>query len=115
MMKETTTPFSYGNESEIREDINSRKFYQFYVGMDIGVRFHVTSCIKFDAFLDHKGIAWKHTKTLKFSSDSTGIAEFLFALKHSKGENVSKKQEVLFDDEIDQPNRPTACVYGMHR
>ncbi|MBK5424589.1 transposase [Bacillus sp. TH30] len=79
-MENTITPFSYGNHSDDKgQDI--RKFYQFYVGIDIGASFHVASCIKFDAFLDPKGIAWKRTKTMKFNSDSAGIAEFLKALK----------------------------------
>ncbi len=79
-MENTITPFSYGNHSDDKGQ-EIRKFYQFYVGIDIGASFHVASCIKFDAFLDPKGIAWKRTKTMKFNSDSTGIAEFLKALK----------------------------------
>lgn len=92
-MKETIAPFSYGNESETREEINSRKFYQFYVGIDIGASFHVASCIKFDAFLDPKGISWKRTKTMKFNSDSAGIAEFLVALK-----NIEKQFDLTEKD-----------------
>ncbi|MGA5716480.1 IS110 family transposase [Bacillus bombysepticus] len=79
-MENTLTPFSYGNHSDDKAQ-DTRKFYQFYVGIDIGASFHVASCIKFDAFLDPKGIAWKRTKTMKFNSDSAGIAEFLKALK----------------------------------
>lgn len=78
MMNTTITPFSYGNDTHNNQ--GQRKFYQFYVGIDIGASFHVASCIPFDAFLDPKGIAWKRTKTMKFNSDSAGIAEFLDAL-----------------------------------
>ncbi|WP_100404290.1 IS110 family transposase [Bacillus solitudinis] len=94
-MKETVTPFSYGKENEMREDINSRKFYQFYIGIDIGASFHVASCIKFDAFLDPKGVAWKRTKTLKFNSDSAGIAEFLDAIKKIEKQFVLTKEDFL--------------------
>ena len=80
-MKSTSSPFSYGNETEVNNEQESRKFYQFYVGIDIGASFHVASCIRYEAFLDPKGVAWKRTKTLKFNSDSVGIAEFLSALK----------------------------------
>ena len=80
-MKNVSSPFSYGNKTEDIKDQESRKFYQFYVGIDIGASFHVASCIRYDAFLDPKGIAWKRTKTLKFNSDSVGIAEFLSAFK----------------------------------
>ncbi|MEK5176761.1 IS110 family transposase [Heyndrickxia sp. FSL W8-0496] len=92
-MKEANTPFSYGIESEVGKEITSRKFYQFYVGIDIGASFHVASCIKFDAFLDPKGIAWKRTKTMKFNSDSSGIAEFLAALR-----NIGKQFELTETD-----------------
>jgi transposase len=95
IMKETVTPFSYGKENEMREDINSRKFYQFYIGIDIGASFHVASCIKFDAFLDPKGVAWKRTKTLKFNSDSAGIAEFLGAIKKIEKQFVLTKDDFL--------------------
>ncbi|XOS94324.1 IS110 family transposase [Brevibacillus laterosporus] len=89
-MENTITPFSYENYSDDKgQDI--RKFYQFYVGIDIGASFHVASCIKFDAFLDPKGIAWKRTKTMKFNSDSAGIAEFLEALKQIEGQfNITR-------------------------
>jgi hypothetical protein len=79
MMNTTITPFSYGNDTH-KSHQGQRKFYQFYVGIDIGTSFHVASCIPFDTFLDPKGIAWKRTKTMKFNSDSVGIAEFLNAL-----------------------------------
>lgn len=95
MMKETITPFSYGNEDKIHEETISRKFYQFYVGIDIGASFHVASCIKFDAFLDPKGIAWKRTKTMKFNSDSAGIAEFLAALKQIERQFDLTKMDFL--------------------
>ncbi|KFM95228.1 hypothetical protein [Bacillus clarus] len=55
-MENTITPFSYGNHSDDKAQ-DMRKFYQFYVEIDIGVSFHVASCIKFDALLDPKGIA----------------------------------------------------------
>lgn len=91
MTKDTITPFSYGNDAQNRQE-EQRKFYQFYVGIDIGASFHVASCIQFDAFLDPKGIAWKRTKTMKFNSDSAGIADFLMALeKIEKQFNLTKK------------------------
>jgi hypothetical protein len=36
VMKNTNSPFSYGNESEVNND-QTRKFYQFYVGIDISL------------------------------------------------------------------------------
>ncbi|EOP52906.1 hypothetical protein KOY_02976 [Bacillus cereus VDM021] len=56
-MEDTITSFSYGNHSDGTVQ-DARKFYQFYVDIDIGASFHVDSYIKFDAFLAQKGIAW---------------------------------------------------------
>ena len=55
MMKDTITPFSYGKDTH-NEHQTKRKFYQFFVGIDIGASFHVASCIPFDAFLDPKAL-----------------------------------------------------------
>ena len=95
LMKSTSSPFSYGNETEVNNEQESRKFYQFYVGIDIGASFHVASCIRYDAFLDPKGIAWKRTKTLKFNSDSVGIVEFLSALKQIEEQFNLNKDDFL--------------------
>lgn len=94
-MKNTNSPFSYGNETEAHNEQESQKFYQFYVGIDIGASFHVASCIRYDAFLDPKGIAWKRTKTLKFNSDSVGIVEFLSALKQIEEQFNLNKDDFL--------------------
>ncbi|WP_232700254.1 IS110 family transposase [Brevibacillus daliensis] len=94
-MNNNIAPFSYGEEAT-EETQDSRKFYQFFVGIDIGASFHVASCIKFDAFLDPKGIAWKRTKTMKFDSDSIGIAEFLQALiQIEKQFNITKEDFLI--------------------
>lgn len=61
----------------------------------LGASFHVASCIKFDAFLDPKGTARKRTKTLKFNSDSTGIGEFLAALKQIENQFELTKKDFL--------------------
>lgn len=94
MMKDTITPFSYGNDTQ-NDHQTKRKFYQFYVGIDIGASFHVASCIPFDAFLDPKGIAWKRTKTMKFNSDSAGIVEFLKALEKIEQQFSLTKKDFL--------------------
>jgi transposase len=94
MMKNSITPFSYGNDTQ-NDHQTKRKFYQFYVGIDIGASFHVASCIPFDAFLDPKGIAWKRTKTMKFNSDSAGIAEFLQALEKIEKQFSLTKNDFL--------------------
>lgn len=93
-MKDTITPFSYGNDTQDKHQ-GQRKFYQFYVGIDIGASFHVASCIQFEAFLDPKGIAWKRTKTMKFNSDSAGIAEFLEALRKIEKQFSLTKKDFL--------------------
>jgi transposase len=94
MMQPTITPFSYGNDPHTDHQVQ-RKFYQFYVGIDIGASFHVASCIPFDAFLDPKGIAWKRTKTMKFNADSSGIAEFLEALRKIERQFSMTKKDFL--------------------
>lgn len=96
MMNATITPFSYGNDTQNNHQ-TQRKFYHFYVGIDIGASFHVASCIQFDAFLDPKGVAWKRTKTMKFNSDSAGIAEFIEALgKIEKQFSLTKNDFLIF-------------------
>ncbi|MBT2659325.1 IS110 family transposase [Bacillus sp. ISL-18] len=93
-MNDSITPFSYGNDTH-NDNQAKRKFYQFYVGIDIGASFHVASCIPFDAFLDPKGVAWKRTKTMKFNSDSAGIAEFLKALEKIEKQFPLTKRDFL--------------------
>lgn len=56
------------------------KWYQFYVGLDIGADFHVAACIPFDKFRSEK--EWKRQKTMKFYSDSKGIIDFLAQLRN---------------------------------
>ncbi|WP_258171248.1 IS110 family transposase [Paenibacillus sp. R14(2021)] len=54
------------------------KWYQFYVGLDIGADFHVAACIPFEKFRSEK--EWKRQKTMKFYSDGKGIIDFLSQL-----------------------------------
>ncbi|MEB9897171.1 IS110 family transposase, partial [Bacillus cereus] len=56
-----------------KSEIN--KWYQFYVGLDIGADFHVAACIPFEKFRSEK--EWKRQKTMKFYSDGKGIIDFL--------------------------------------
>ncbi|MGG4397297.1 hypothetical protein ABEX25_23610 [Paenibacillus thiaminolyticus] len=57
---------------------NSKSFYPFYVGIDIGSDFHVAAYIPFEKFRSEK--EWKRSKTMKFNSDSQGITKFIHAL-----------------------------------
>jgi hypothetical protein len=65
--------------SIIEDRDNSRAFYPFYVGIDIGSDFHVAACIPFEKFRSEK--EWKRSKTMKFNSDSQGIIKFIHALE----------------------------------
>jgi transposase len=58
---------------------NTPRFHQFYVGIDIGYKFHEAACIPVGYFTDAKQ-AWKKTKTLKFNADGEGITSLLQAL-----------------------------------
>ncbi|MBM7694016.1 transposase [Peribacillus deserti] len=87
-------PFSFV-EPEKEEKKITRKMYQFFVGVDIGAKFHVAACIPFQAFTDPKGVEWKRSKTMKFNANSVGLAGFLQALKHTEEITGSKKDEFL--------------------
>lgn len=60
------------------------QFHPFYVGIDIGYKFHVMAIIPAGAFVDPKQ-PWKKAKTVKFNSDAPGLTTMLAAL-----ENVSR-------------------------
>ena len=70
---------------EINQEVSSglkpsqERFHKFYVGIDIGYKFHVAACIPLENFLDTKE-SWKKTKTIKFDSDSKGLHQVLDAL-----------------------------------
>jgi transposase len=58
----------------------SPRFHKFYVGVDIGFKFHEASCISFGAFTDTNA-SWKRSKTIKFNSDGEGIDKLISSLK----------------------------------
>ncbi|MFI8716096.1 hypothetical protein [Brevibacillus brevis] len=62
-----------------KQSFGLNKWYEFYVGLDIGADFHVAACIPFGKFRNEK--EWKRQKTMKFHSDSKGIIDFLSELK----------------------------------
>jgi hypothetical protein len=65
----------------LSEESDSRKqFYSFYVGIDIGYKFHVAACISHEELHDPK-VLWKKKKTMKIHADSDGIAGFLDFLR----------------------------------
>ncbi|WP_237899061.1 IS110 family transposase [Brevibacillus brevis] len=66
-------------EKHSRQRFESNKWYEFYVGLDIGADFHVAACIPFGKFRNEK--EWKRQKTMKFHSDSKGIIDFLSELR----------------------------------
>lgn len=65
---------------ELAATRDSSPFHRFYVGIDIGYKFHVAACIQREQFLDPNQ-AWKRAKTLKFTSDSSGLSMVLSALE----------------------------------
>lgn len=72
-----------GGSSElmtVSESMPAFTFHRFYVGIDIGYKFHVAACIQREMFLDANQ-AWKRAKTLKFNSDSAGLTLVLSALE----------------------------------
>ncbi len=58
----------------------ANRLYSFYVGIDIGYKFHVAACISHEELHDSKGL-WKKKKTRKINADSDGIAGFLNFLR----------------------------------
>ncbi len=77
--------------SIIEDQDNSRAFYPFYVGIDIGSDFHVAACIPFEKFRSEK--EWKRSKTMKFNSDSQGITKFIHALEDIQAQFGFKPQD----------------------
>ncbi|MGK5509124.1 hypothetical protein [Brevibacillus formosus] len=67
-------------EKQSRQNFVNNKWYEFYVGLDIGADFHVAACIPFGKFRNEK--EWKRQKTMKFHSDSKGIIDFLSELRN---------------------------------
>lgn len=55
------------------------RFHSFYVGIDIGYKFHEASCISSLTFIDEKQ-SWKKSKTIKFNADGIGISYLLKSL-----------------------------------
>lgn len=68
---------SFLEEDEPTEQ--EQRFHKYYVGIDIGYKFHVATCIPIEHFIDIKQ-KWKKAKTIKFNSDSEGIQMVLNAL-----------------------------------
>lgn len=75
--------------------------HKYYVGIDIGYKFHVAACIPTSYFLD-RNEPWKKTKTVKFLSNSEGFSELLSALE--KVSNVPQEFFILME--------PTGGHYG---
>jgi transposase len=73
------------------EQKQTRFFYPFYVGIDIGSDFHVAACIPFEKFRNER--EWKRTKTLKFNSDSQGITELIRALEEIQNQLGYKPED----------------------
>ncbi|MHC0564898.1 IS110 family transposase [Paenibacillus sp. MAH-36] len=83
--------FMLTDTSIIEGQDNSRSFYPFYVGIDIGSDFHVAACIPFEKFRSEK--EWKRSKTMKFNSDSQGITKFIHALEDIQAQLGYKPQD----------------------
>ncbi|SFR27602.1 MULTISPECIES: IS110 family transposase [unclassified Paenibacillus] len=83
--------FMLTDTSIIEDQDNSRAFYPFYVGIDIGSDFHVAACIPFEKFRSEK--EWKRSKTMKFNSDSQGITKFIHALEDIEAQFEYKPQD----------------------
>ncbi len=64
---------------------DSDRFHDYYVGIDIGYKFHEASCIPKDSFYDRKQ-SWKKSETIKFNSDGDGICRLLSFLKSYSAE-----------------------------
>ncbi len=60
--------------------LNACRFHDYYVGVDIGYKFHEASCIPKDFFCDEKQ-SWKKSETIKFNSDGDGTSKLLSFLK----------------------------------
>lgn len=70
---------SLANESFFMKN----RFYKYYVGIDIGYRFHEACCIPFGTFMDEKQ-SWKKVKTLNIMADGRGANQlFSYLEKYS--------------------------------
>lgn len=56
-----------------------KRFHAYYVGIDIGYRFHEAACIPYSNFFDEQQ-TWRKAKTLKINADGYGISELLVHL-----------------------------------
>ncbi len=83
--------FMLTDTSIIEDQDNSRAFYPFYVGIDIGSDFHVAACIPFEKFRSEK--KWKRSETMKLNSDSQGITKFIHALEDIQAQFEYKPQD----------------------
>lgn len=75
-----SNPFELIPKSENNEYSDTPRFNKFYVGIDIGYKFHVATCIPYTYFLDSKE-PWKRSKAIQFNSDSNGLRKVLESLQ----------------------------------
>lgn len=59
----------------------SGRFYKYYVGIDIGYKFHEACCIPLEMFTDEKQ-PWKRVKTINIMADGRGIKQLINYLVH---------------------------------
>lgn len=87
------------------KEAKNNSFYSFYVGIDIGYKFHVAACISYEELQDPKSV-WKKKKTVKINADSDGIASFLdFLREMGDSNNISPKDFFILLE-------PTGGNYG---
>lgn len=88
-----------------KKEPQNTRFYSFYVGIDIGYKFHVAACISYEELQDPKNV-WKKKKTQKINADSAGIATFLDFLREVEDSNkISPKDFFILLE-------PTGGNYG---
>ncbi|MBP2639662.1 MAG: transposase family protein [Firmicutes bacterium] len=63
-------------QMNIVKTINQPQTHFFYVGIDIGYKFHEASCIIDKAFSDMQQ-SWKRSNTIRFNADGEGISHLL--------------------------------------
>lgn len=80
MASKTNTPSSSPFPAFALSDPAAPRFHKYYVGIDVGYKFHVAACIPCTYFLDPKE-PWKRVKTLKLNSESQGLGSLLEGLK----------------------------------
>lgn len=61
------------------------RYHDYYVGIDIGYRFHEAACISSTSFVGDNQ-SWKKSKTIKFNSDGEGINKLLSFLQQFSSE-----------------------------